>query len=169
MGFTNHVDVQGAQRHSSRAAGFNWKPTDRLVVRGGVGIFSGGTPDVFLSNVASPTRASCRTAIDIQRNATAAGCNIRRDRATVCNDALFGVSGTISSRHRSSRIVTTNTASLVSAAPTERDRSRSEARAPAQGVACRRTMKQISGRWAMAGCWGLQFLYAKNVRGYHLD
>ena len=35
--------------------GFNWKPTDRIIVRGGTGIFGGGTPDVFISNSFSNT------------------------------------------------------------------------------------------------------------------
>ena len=52
----------------------------RLIIRGGVGIFAGGTPDVFLSNSYSNT-GQLTNAIDISRNTTAAGCNsCRRER-----------------------------------------------------------------------------------------
>ncbi len=35
--------------------GFNWKPAQRLSLRGGSGIFGGGTPDVYVSNSFSNT------------------------------------------------------------------------------------------------------------------
>lgn len=35
--------------------GFNWRPDDRTVVTGGVGLFSGGSPNVWLSNSFSNT------------------------------------------------------------------------------------------------------------------
>lgn len=53
-GFSNRSTFNGRGLFQPRAA-FNWEATDRLIVRGGVGIFGGGTPDVFLSNVYSNT------------------------------------------------------------------------------------------------------------------
>ena len=47
--------------------GFNWKPTDRLIVRGGTGVFGGGTPDVFVSNSFSNT-GTLTNAVDISRS-----------------------------------------------------------------------------------------------------
>ena len=55
--------------------GFNWKPAPRLIVRGGTGIFGGGTPDVFVSNSFSNT-GLLTNSVDIARNTTAAGCNV---------------------------------------------------------------------------------------------
>ena len=51
--------------------GFNWKPTDRLIVRGGTGIFGGGTPDVFISNSFSNT-GQLTNSVDINRSNCAA-------------------------------------------------------------------------------------------------
>lgn len=48
-GFSNNFTFDGLGAFQPRF-GFSWEPTDRLVVKGGAGIFAGGTPDVFLSN-----------------------------------------------------------------------------------------------------------------------
>jgi outer membrane receptor for ferrienterochelin and colicin len=78
--------------------GFNWNPTQRLIVRGGVGVFAGGTPDVFVSNSFSNT-GQLTNAIDIQRNTSAAGCNTfpagltPAQQLAFCNAALTNVNG----------------------------------------------------------------------------
>ena len=73
--------------------GFKWEATDRLNITGGTGIFSGGTPDVYLSNVFSNT-GQLTNAIDIQRSTAVAGCNVvATNAATICNAALNNVSG----------------------------------------------------------------------------
>lgn len=48
-GYPNNYTFDGLGAFQPRF-GFSWEPTDRLVVKGGAGIFAGGTPDVFLSN-----------------------------------------------------------------------------------------------------------------------
>jgi hypothetical protein len=65
--------------------GFNWKPTDRLIVRGGTGIFGGGTPDVFLSNSFSNT-GLLTNQVDINR------VNCLTSNPVTC-DALNDVDG----------------------------------------------------------------------------
>jgi hypothetical protein len=72
-GFSNQENLSGKGVLQPRF-GFNYQATDRLILRGGVGIFAGGTPDVFLSNSFSNT-GQLSNAIDISRNTTPAGCS----------------------------------------------------------------------------------------------
>ncbi|RMB04861.1 TonB-dependent receptor [Eilatimonas milleporae] len=53
-GFTNQENLDGKNLFLPRL-GFNWTPTDRLTFRGGIGLFGGGTPNVWLSNSYSNT------------------------------------------------------------------------------------------------------------------
>jgi hypothetical protein len=53
-GFANTAYLSGRGIFQPRF-GFDFKPVQRLSVRGGVGIFSGGTPDVYVSNSFSNT------------------------------------------------------------------------------------------------------------------
>lgn len=53
-GFANTETFAGRYIVQPRV-GFNWQPMQRLIIRGGVGIFAGGTPDVFVSNSYSNT------------------------------------------------------------------------------------------------------------------
>jgi hypothetical protein len=78
-GFPNQVTYDGLGVFQPRV-GFNWRPLDRLIIRGGVGLFAGGTPDVFLSNSFSNT-GQLTNAIDIQRNAAC-------DTTALCDAAL---------------------------------------------------------------------------------
>ena len=48
-GYSNTENLDGKDLVSPRF-GFNWTPTDSLTVRGGVGLFGGGTPLIMLSN-----------------------------------------------------------------------------------------------------------------------
>lgn len=48
-GFSNTENLDGKDLLSPRL-GFNWTPTDRLTIRGGAGLFGGGTPLIVLSN-----------------------------------------------------------------------------------------------------------------------
>ena len=48
-GFSNSNNLDGNDLFMPRV-GFNWTPTDRLTVRGGVGLFGGGEPLIILSN-----------------------------------------------------------------------------------------------------------------------
>lgn len=71
-GFTNKATFKGRGVFQPRA-GFDWQPLDRLIVRGGIGVFAGGTPDVFLSNSFSNT-GQLTNSIDLNRtNCVASG------------------------------------------------------------------------------------------------
>lgn len=95
-GFSNRATYAGRGIFQPRA-GFDWAATDRLNISGGVGIFGGGSPEVFLSNSFSNT-GLLTNAIDISRTATAQGCNVNvgataAERAEFCAAALNGVTG----------------------------------------------------------------------------
>jgi hypothetical protein len=63
--FNNQATFDGRGLIQPRL-GFNWKATPRVIVRGGTGIFGGGTPEVFLSNSFSNT-GLLTNQIDISR------------------------------------------------------------------------------------------------------
>jgi hypothetical protein len=96
-GFDNRATFSGRDVLQPRV-GFNWNPIDRLIIRGGVGVFAGGTPDVFLSNSYSNT-GQLTNAIDIARNTSAAGCTpvptglTPAQQAAFCAAALNNVTG----------------------------------------------------------------------------
>ena len=48
-GFSNTENLDGKDLLLPRL-GFNWRPTDRLTIHGGAGLFGGGTPLIVLSN-----------------------------------------------------------------------------------------------------------------------
>jgi hypothetical protein len=48
-GFTNATNFDGESLTQPRL-GFNWEVNDDLTLRGGVGMYSGGNPNVWLSN-----------------------------------------------------------------------------------------------------------------------
>lgn len=66
FGFTNQAYINGRGVFQPRI-GLDFKPTRDLSIRGGVGIFSGGSPDVYVSNSFSNT-GFLSNAIDIRRN-----------------------------------------------------------------------------------------------------
>lgn len=65
-GFANTKYISGLGIFQPRF-GFDFKPLPRLTIRGGLGIFSGGTPDVYVSNSFSNTGV-LTNAIDISQN-----------------------------------------------------------------------------------------------------
>ncbi len=69
-GFDNQETYDGLDVVMPRLA-FTWRPTDTLKVSGGLGLFSGGLPDVFLSNSFSNTGILDNTLI-FRRSTTAA-------------------------------------------------------------------------------------------------
>lgn len=111
QGFSNRNTFGGEGVFQPRF-GFNWQATDRFTVRGGIGVFAGGTPDVFLSNSYSNT-GQLTNAIDIQRNATPATCNVSPANPALCASALTGVNGSIPGSVET--FVATNIASLAAA------------------------------------------------------
>lgn len=64
-GFTNNAFISGRGTFQPRL-GFDFKPVPRLTLRGGVGIFSGGAPDVYVSNSFSNTGV-LTNAVEIQQ------------------------------------------------------------------------------------------------------
>lgn len=65
-GFTNQAFINGRGVFQPRI-GFDFKPVNDVTLRGGVGIFSGGSPDVYVSNSFSNTGFLANT-IDVRRN-----------------------------------------------------------------------------------------------------
>ena len=116
-GFPNNDTFAGRSVWQPRV-GFNWQPLQRLIIRGGVGVFAGGTPDVYLSNSYSNT-GQRTNAIDISRTTAAPGCNqnvgaTAADRAAFCTAALDGVTGR-GFDPRVTNFLATNVASLAAA------------------------------------------------------
>ena len=64
-GFPNNKFLDGLGIFQPRF-GFDFKPTRTLSIRGGVGVFAGGTPDVYVSNSFSNT-GILTNAIDVQQ------------------------------------------------------------------------------------------------------
>ena len=93
FGFPNTKSFKGLSLIQPRA-GFTYEATDRLKVRGSVGLFGGGTPDVLLSNSFSNTGVFANQ-VTIQRNINnttgAVTCNLTP--ATLCDAALNNVNG----------------------------------------------------------------------------
>jgi len=83
-GFSNRSTFDGRGVLQPRV-GFNYEASDRLIISGGVGVFAGGTPDVFLSNSFSNTGQRTNS-VTIDRNTSLAGCNVS---ATVANAAAI--------------------------------------------------------------------------------
>jgi len=105
-GFSNRSTFKGRGVWQPRIA-FNYEASDRLILRGGVGVFAGGTPDVFLSNVFSNT-GLLTNSVDISRSNCAA--------SVTCGALDSVANGTIPASVVS--FLTTNVASL-SSAPTD--------------------------------------------------
>lgn len=92
FGFANNANYNGKLVAQPRF-GLTWEATDQLVLRGGIGLFAGGSPDVFIGNSFSVPGVS-NNAISIQR--TAAGCNVPASvpgQAAICDAALNNVTG----------------------------------------------------------------------------
>ncbi len=92
QGFSNRSTFNGRGVLQPRV-GFNWKASDRLILRGGFGVFAGGSPDVFLANSFSNT-GQLTNEIRLRRNTSANQCDISTsvvNAAAICNAALNNV------------------------------------------------------------------------------
>jgi hypothetical protein len=89
-GFSNRSVMNGKYAVQPRLS-FTWKPTQDLTLRGGAGLFAGGTPDIFVGNSYSVTGV-LQNAITISRNINGVGCQ-GGVSAEVCSAALDNVSG----------------------------------------------------------------------------
>ncbi len=151
-GYSNRTTFSGKGVFQPRF-GFNWEATDRLIVRGGVGIFAGGTPDVYLSNVFSNT-GQLTNSVDLSRtNCAASG---------TCG-ALNGITGgTIPTSV--TNFLTTNVASLAAApadaiVPDLRIARKMKAALQADYDA---DLGPLGDGWLL----GVQVLYDQNIWGY---
>ncbi len=106
QGYSNRSTFNGRGVYQPRF-GFRWDTTDRLTLRGGVGIFAGGSPNVFLSNSFSNT-GQLTNQITVNRNAD---CNTA---GTLCDAALNNVTLTGFSPIVTN-FLTTNVAALAAA------------------------------------------------------
>jgi hypothetical protein len=122
QGFSNRSTFDGRSAFQPRV-GFNWEATDDLIIRGGVGIFAGGTPDVFLSNSFSNT-GQLTNSVTITRTApfnpatpNVAVCDVPTtvtNQAAICAAALNNVPLT-SIPSAVQNYLATNTAALANA------------------------------------------------------
>lgn len=98
-GFTNTKNYKGLGNFQPRIS-FNWTGVDNLRVRGGVGVFGGGSPDIYLSNSYSNTGVLTNQISNVVRATAVAGqtatCTAPYTgaNAAVCTAALNGVTGT---------------------------------------------------------------------------
>lgn len=143
--------------------GFTWKPTERLVINGGAGIFAGGTPDVFVSNSFSNT-GQLTNALDIQRNTSAAGCNVSgANAAAICSGALNNVAGN-SIAPAVGGFLATNIASLAAAPVNAIDPDLKVARnlRVTLGVDYEADLGPLGDGWL----FGITGLYGQQIYGY---
>ncbi len=93
-GFANNANIDGNLVVQPRV-GLTWRPTDRLTVRSGLGLFNGGSPDVFVGNSFSAAGVFTNT-ITVGRAVGGTGCTIPAtvaNAAAICNAALNNVQG----------------------------------------------------------------------------
>ncbi len=151
-GFSNRETFKGRGAFQPRFAA-RWEASDRLVLRAGAGIFAGGTPDVYLSNVFSNT-GQLTNAVDINRSNCAA--------SGTCG-ALNGLTaGTIPDSVVS--FLTRNTASLA-AAPTDNIDPNLKI-AQKLKATIQADYKADLGPLGDGWLFGAQFLYDNTLQGY---
>lgn len=103
-GFRNTKNYKGLDNFQPRIS-FNWTGIDNLRVRGGVGVFGGGSPDIYLSNSYSNTGVLTNAITNVTRAGTpgtpVTGCTGafasttgNPSAAQVCTASLNGVTGT---------------------------------------------------------------------------
>ena len=90
----NATNISGFGLFQPRV-GFDWKPVDRLSIRGGGGIFGGGTPDVYVSNSFSNTGVLTNS-ISTNRTSVSGAATVTCTTipGALCGTALNNVSGT---------------------------------------------------------------------------
>jgi hypothetical protein len=124
FGFYNTKTYKGLDNFQPRIS-FNFTGIDRLRVRGGVGVFGGGSPDIYLSNSYSNTGVLSNRISTVSRATAVAATGATatcaspyntpaNNAAGVCTAALNGVTGT-SIPGVVNTYLSTATASLVTA------------------------------------------------------
>ncbi|WP_375403949.1 carboxypeptidase regulatory-like domain-containing protein [uncultured Sphingomonas sp.] len=90
-GFPNTKTYKGLDNFQPRIS-FNWNAPQSIRLRGGVGVFGGGSPDIYLSNSFSNTVLSNQ--VTFTRGGAGGTCGAGTT-AAVCAAALDGVTGQI--------------------------------------------------------------------------
>lgn len=93
-GFANNDNIDGNLVVQPRV-GLTWRASDRLTFRGGVGLFNGGSPDVFVGNSFSAAGVFTNT-ITVGRAVGGTGCTVPAtvaNAAAICAAALNNVQG----------------------------------------------------------------------------
>jgi hypothetical protein len=111
-GFSNRSVINGKYVAQPRISG-TWTPIDHLKIKGGFGLFAGGSPDVFLGNSYSVSGVFANS-VTITRNTNGVGCQ-GGVSAALCSAALDNVNGRTFSSLLTD-FLRTNTASLSNAA-----------------------------------------------------
>ncbi|UAJ09229.1 TonB-dependent receptor [Glacieibacterium megasporae] len=119
-GFSNGKSFGGLYSIQPRLS-FDYKGISNLDIRGGGGIFAGGTPDIYFSNSYANTGALQNRISSVIRTTSVGGVTTgcaapynTPATAAICTAALNGVSGTTIPTSINS-FLTTNTASLLTA------------------------------------------------------
>lgn len=158
-GFSNRETFKGRGLFQPRFA-LNWNPTQRLAVKAGIGIFGGGTPDVYLSNVYSNT-GQLTNAVDISRSGST-NCSA----SSTCN-ALGTLAAPLTGGTIASSVVnflTTNTSALA-AAPTDGidpNLKLANKMKATLGVDYEADLGALGDGWL----FGIQLVYDKTIQGY---
>lgn len=155
-GFSNRETFKGRGLFQPRFA-LNWSPTDRIAVKAGIGIFGGGTPDVYLSNVYSNT-GQLTNAVDINRSncATSSTCNALGTLAAPLTGGTIPASVV--------NYLTTNTSSLA-AAPTDGidpNLKLANKMKATFGIDYEADLGPLGDGWL----FGVQLVYDKTIQGY---
>ena len=109
-GFSNNHVINGKLVFQPRMS-FKWKPEPNLSVRGGIGLFAGGSPDVFLGNSYS-VAGVYGNSVTIRRNSDGT-CTL--PDAVTCAAALNGVTGLLAGNTAVNTYLQTNVAALSQA------------------------------------------------------
>lgn len=97
-GFANTSFVDGKNLLQPRI-GFDYTPTHRLTFHGGVGIFGGGTPDVYVANSFSATGVQPASVSDVQVPSALTNVSLTTvppAAQTAVGNALLSANGTVS-------------------------------------------------------------------------
>ncbi|RVT89169.1 TonB-dependent receptor [Sphingomonas crocodyli] len=89
-GFSNRATINGKYVIQPRLS-YTWSPLDKLTLKGGVGLFAGGSPNVFLGNSYSVSGV-VQNSFTITRNLNGVGCQGGISDA-LCSAALDNVDG----------------------------------------------------------------------------
>ena len=158
-GFPNTNTFNGLQAFEPRLS-FDWKPVSNLKLRGGVGIFAAGTPDIYFSNSYSNTGANQNRIASVIRatptggNALTCTAPYTGANAAICTAALNNVQGTLGTIPAAvNTFLTSNIGSLATAGTASVD---PRFRVPSQ------TRATLSADYKLFGIdFGADYLFSK--------